>query len=256
MDLEPIALAMLALAVASGAAVQAATGFGFAILAAPVFLAVLNSTAAVPILIALHVVQCIVLVPRIWAGVPWPKLGWLGGGALVGCPIGLMLFGLLDVRQMKLAVGAVILVVAGLLASRRRRRVSPAVGGTGSAADDRASGSALVAGALSGAMTAVLVMPGPPLMVHLLRHPLPHDKARALSIVFFAACYVGILAAHVVTGQLDRAGWSVVGWLIVPVGLGTYAGLSLARWFLDRHFAIVLNVLLVLAGVGAIASAL
>jgi uncharacterized membrane protein YfcA len=248
--------ATLAAAVAAGAALQAATGFGFAILAAPVFLAVLQSTSAVPILVALHVVQCVVLVPRIWGGIPWPDFRRLATGALFGCPAGLLLFRMLDVRELKLGVGIVILLVTSLLAwrqlrsSRRLARPADAKSGFG------LSATRIVTGALSGALTAVLVMPGPPLMVNLLRNPVPAASARALSISFFAACYLAVLAVQVASGQLDQTAGSIVVWLVVPVLLGTFAGLHSSRWLSDRHFAPIVTVLLLAAGLGAIVSAL
>lgn len=248
-------MVLLALAVAAGAAIQAATGFGFAILAAPVFLAVLDSTAAVPILIALHVVQSAALMPRMWTGVPWRSLGRLSLGAAVGCPLGLWLFRALEVRQLKLAAGIVILAVASLLALRRLRPSGVQLLEPG--AEQRETTSSMVAtGAAAGALTAILVMPGPPLMVHLLRHPLPPDAARALSLTFFAACYVAVLAAHVTAGSLDRRSWSTVAALLLPVLIGTALGLRLAPWLAARHFALVLNLLLAAAGLGAILSAL
>jgi uncharacterized membrane protein YfcA len=246
---------VLAAAVAAGAAVQAATGFGFAIVAAPVFLAVLDSTTAMPLLVALHVIQCAALVPRIWADVPWTHFARLALGATIGCPAGLVLFHALDVRHLKLAVGIVILIVAGLLAWRR---LHP--GPAARVRSDPGSGPhprfALPAtGACSGALTSVLVMPGPPLMAYLLRRPLPHTEARALSIAFFAGCYVAVLAAHTATGALSGAWHTILG-LAPPVLLGTYAGLAMSRRLTDRYFVPVLNVLLLLAGLGALLSAM
>ncbi len=247
---------VLATAVAAGAAVQAATGFGFAILAAPVFLAVLNSTSAVPILVALHVVQCIVLVPRVAGGVPWPLFRPLVLGALLGCPLGLLVFHALDVRLMKLAIGVIILFVAAMLAWRRLRPAIRDAGTSTTSAIQRSRLALGFTGALSGALTAVLVMPGPPLMVHMLRHPLPPAAARSLSILFFAGCYVAVLLAHVATGSLVSEDWRTILRLTVPVLAGTFAGLRLAPWLAERHFAPVLTALLLLAGLGALWSAL
>jgi uncharacterized membrane protein YfcA len=254
--MEPSAtdLAMLAAAAAAGAALQAGTGFGFAILAAPVFLAVLQSTSAVPILVALHVVQCLIIVPRIWNAIPWPEFKRLAIGALLGCPIGLLLFRYLDVRQLKLGVGLVILGVTSLMIWRRARAAVAVPHDARSL--ESASRQRVITGALSGALTAVLVMPGPPLMASLLRHPLPAASARALSIGFFAACYVAVLAVQGAAGDMDAtAGW-IVAWLIAPVVLGTIGGLLGVRWLTDRHFAPLMTVLLIAAGVGAIMSAL
>jgi uncharacterized membrane protein YfcA len=256
--MEPSAgdLTMLATAAAAGAALQAGTGFGFAILAAPVFLAVLQSTSAVPILVALHVVQCLIIVPRIWNAIPWPEFKRLAVGALLGCPVGLLLFRYLDVRQLKLSVGLVILGVTALMIGRRARAAVAIAVPHDARSLQGASWHRTVTGALSGALTAVLVMPGPPLMVSLLRHPLPAASARALSIGFFAACYVAVLAVQGVTGEFDAAAGSIVAWLIAPVVLGTIAGLRGVRWLTDRYFAPLMTVLLFAAGIGAIVSAL
>jgi uncharacterized membrane protein YfcA len=256
--MEPSAtdLAMLAAATAAGAALQAGTGFGFAILAAPVFLAVLQSTSAVPILVALHVVQCVIIVPRIWNAIPWPDFKRLAVGALLGCPVGLLLFRYLDVRQLKLGVGLVILGVTSLMIWRRARAAVAIAVPHDTRSPENASRQRVITGALSGALTAVLVMPGPPLMVSLLRHPLPAASARALSIGFFAACYLAVLAVQGAAGDLDAAAGSIVAWLIAPVVLGTIGGLLGVRWLTDRHFAPLMTVLLLAAGVGAIMSAL
>jgi len=256
MELSATDLTILATAAAAGAALQAGTGFGFAILAAPVFLAVLQSTSAVPILVALHVVQCLIIVPRIWRTIPWPEFQRLAAGALFGCPVGLLLFRYLDVRQLKLGVGLVILGVTSLLIWRRARAAVEIAVPRDPQPDGSASWRRMATGALSGILTAVLVMPGPPLMVSLLRHPLPAASARALSIGFFAACYVAVLAVQGATGELDETARSIVAWLIVPVVLGTMAGLLGVRWLTDRHFAPLMTVLLFAAGVGAIVSAL
>lgn len=249
MDPSPLALLALAAATLAGAAVQAATGFGFAILAAPVYLAVLESTEAVPLLAALHVVQSAMLVPALWSRVPRHQFGRLMLGAAIGCPLGLLLYHSLDVRGLKLVAGVVILLATALMYIRSRGRLVPAEHAAGGAAQ-------LATGAVSGALTALLVMPGPPLMVMLMRRPLPPEAARALSLTFFAACYVAVTLMNVATGSLTNASWGAAALLVGPVVVGTIAGLRLFRYLPARHFMAVLYVLLVLAGFGAIASAI
>ncbi|MGE0699490.1 MAG: hypothetical protein AB7O57_10375, partial [Hyphomicrobiaceae bacterium] len=101
------AAATLALAgvTLAAAGVQAATGFGFAILAAPVFLAALGSTAAIPILVALHVVQSALVVPKVWRRVPPSLFLSLGAGALIGMPLGLAVFQTIGLRELNLGAG-------------------------------------------------------------------------------------------------------------------------------------------------------
>lgn len=146
-----------------------------------------------------------------------------------------------------------ILLVIGLLIWRElstaaRSRAAVAGSGTGRAA--------VVTGALSGALTALLVMPGPPLMVYFMRERHAPDAVRALSLSFFALCYVAVTAAQVVGGALGTGALLKVALLTPAVILGTLAGLALARHFTDWGLRMAILALLFLSGVGAIASAL
>jgi hypothetical protein len=93
-------------------------------------------------------------------------------------------------------------------------------------------------------------------MVHFLRRPLAQEAARALSLTFFAACYVAVISAHIAAGSLTRDAWALLPWLVAPVLIGTAVGLGSVRWLQDWHFAVALYVLLVAAGLGALLSAL
>ncbi|MDX2155197.1 MAG: TSUP family transporter [Hyphomicrobiaceae bacterium] len=247
-------IASLAAGAAAGALIQAATGFGFAIIAAPVFLGVLESTTAIPILIALHIVQCVMVVPPAWSRAPRRELGRLVIGAAAGAPLGFLLLGHLDVRQLKLAAGSVILIAAALIAARRLLPPPAAIPATQDGGARR--GAAIATGAAAGALTALLVMPGPPLMIHLMCRPVAPDEARSLALTFFAVCYVAVLGLSLAAGKLGVAEWRLIGLLALPVVVGTVMGRGLARALADRYFAPVLNVLLVLAGLGALLSAL
>ncbi len=252
MPMDATPLLVLAAATFIGAFVQAATGFGFAIIAAPVFLWVMNSTAAIAVLVALHVVQSLMVVPRLWAKASMWHLQRLAAGAFIGCPVGLWLLSKMDVRGLKLTVGVVILVVIGLLIWRElstaaRSGPAAAVGGPGAAA--------VVTGVVSGALTALLVMPGPPLMVYFMRERHAGDAVRALSLSFFALCYVAVTVAQAIGGALGIGALVTLAWLTPAVILGTLAGLAIARCFTDRGLRMAILALLFLSGVGSIVSA-
>src|SRR5690349_12451933 len=107
--MELTALALLGLGALGGAVVQAATGFGFAIVAAPMFLVAMNSHAALQVLVVVHLVQTMMMLRGVWALVPMHMFKALVAGALVGSPLGLLVFMSLDVTALKLAVGVLIL---------------------------------------------------------------------------------------------------------------------------------------------------
>ncbi|MEZ5852516.1 MAG: sulfite exporter TauE/SafE family protein [Hyphomicrobiaceae bacterium] len=251
--MEAGTLAALTIATGLGAAVQAATGFGFAIVAAPVFLWAFDSTAAIPILVALHVVQSALLVPRVWHAADGWHLSRLVAGATVGCPVGLWLLTGADTRQLKLGVGVTILAVLGMLLWRQRRYADP---GENAACPGASTASTMTAGCAAGALTALLVMPGPPLMVHFLRHPQAAAATRALTLSFFAICYVAVTAANALLGQIDGGSLPILALLAAPVVLGTFAGWAIVGRIDDRRLRIVMLGLLALSGIGAVVSAL
>ncbi|MFM9940169.1 MAG: sulfite exporter TauE/SafE family protein [Hyphomicrobiaceae bacterium] len=244
-------LTALGLATLAGALVQATTGFGFAILAAPVFLAVMNSKAAIPVLVALHIVQSAMLAPKLWTKVSRWHLYRLAAGAAIGCPLGLLLLGYLDVRGLKLTLGVLILLALVLFVVRGRMQSA----GLRHPQPERGPLTAMT-GLASGALTSILVMPGPPLMAYLAGERWPRDASRALSLTFFAGCYVLVFALALAAGTVAVADW----WLILVLApaslLGTLAGLRLAPRISEAHFRQAILALMLLSGLGAIVSAL
>ncbi len=252
--MEMTALALLGLGALGGAVVQAATGFGFAIVAAPLFLIAMNSHAALQVLVVVHLVQTMMMLRGVWALVPIRMLKALVAGALVGSPLGLLIFMRLDVNGLKLAVGVLILIFTSLLVAREMGWLGrkAAAGKT----EDEAPPLAYVTGAASGAMTALLVMPGPPLMLQLSHAPLPHANARALAVSFFGLCYLFVTALNTFwAGMGDGVWWLALG-LAPVVYVGTLLGLRLSRYLTQGAFRGAVLVLLVLSGAGAILSAL
>jgi uncharacterized membrane protein YfcA len=252
--MEMTALALLGLGALGGAVVQAATGFGFAIVAAPLFLIAMNSHAALQVLVVIHLVQTMMMLRGVWALVPMRMLKALVAGALVGSPLGLLIFMRLDVNGLKLAVGVLILIFTSLLVAREVGwfgRKSPA-GKT----EDEAPPLTYVTGAASGAMTALLIMPGPPLMLQLSHAPLPHANARALAVSFFGLCYLFVTALNTFWAGMGEGVWWLALGLAPVVYVGTLLGLRLSRYLTQGAFRIAVLVLLVLSGAGAILSAL
>ena len=107
--------AAMALAVTLGAGVQAAIGFAFGLIAAPVLLVAMGSGAAIQVLVVVHLVQSLMLVPRLWHLAPRKILVTLMLASVVGFPIGLLVFLSLDLTALTLAVGISLMVVARYL---------------------------------------------------------------------------------------------------------------------------------------------
>lgn len=239
--------ALLALAAFAGATVQAATGFGFALVAAPLFLIAMSSTSAMQVLVALHIVQSAMVVPRLVTMAPRKPLLALGAGSLLGFPVGLAIFLALDIDALKLAVGVMILVFTALLLARDGGWLGARIGAVRLTLD-AAPVACAATGFLSGALTAVLVMPGPPLILLLVAAATGKDAARALSLSFFGFCYVMVTALHVLFGSMGETEWRRVLVLAPAVVAGTLVGAAIARRLSERAFKSAVYAVLAISG--------
>lgn len=253
--MEPLTIIALALAAFAGAFVQAATGFGFALIAAPAFLWLMSSTAALQVLVAIHVVQSAMLAPRLLPFAPRRLLVWLTIGSLAGLPLGLWLFLSLDLRTLKLALGVTMLVFALLLAARERGLLDRLA--ATEPADWERTPRLLVAltGAAAGFLTAVLIMPGPPVILLAAWLALPKLESRALSLTFFSFCYLVVTVMHAVSGTMTGTTWLLILLLSPAVALGTFAGNRLAAGLSEQRFRYAVLAITVFSGLVALASA-
>lgn len=166
---------------------QASTGFGFALLAAPVLVAVLGPARAVTTLLALGTFLAVLMLPRranrhVALSHARPLLIW----AAPGVPVGALLLAHLPEDALALFVSGAVLAA---LAAMRAPAAVPAP-----------RWSAPAAGFAAGALTASTSINGPPLVLHLLRARLGPVDSRAALAVCFLVLDVGGMAALVLGG--------------------------------------------------------
>jgi len=234
-----------------GSAVQAATGFGFALLAAPIYLTAMGSSAAIQVLVVVHLAQSLMLVPGLWKDAPRRLLKPLVLASLLGFPIGLGVFLLLDLTTLKLTVGAAMIGFAVLLAARELGWLR--FGGNGSVVS---SATIAAAGGVAGLLTAVLVAPGPPLILLSGWMRLSKRDSRALTLTFFAFCYVMATALHATWGGMAASSWKLAALLAPVVIVGTIAGSALANRMSEGWFRLAILAIAACSGSYAIATSL
>src|SRR6516165_10207076 len=116
---------VLAATTFGSALLYAISGFGFAVLAAPLFLLFLDPPRAIQIVIIISTVLSIVVLRGLLPAIaPWLLLR-LAFGSLVGLPLGLVAFRYADPTLVRAAAGAMILGFAILMAVSRRRKGEP-----------------------------------------------------------------------------------------------------------------------------------
>jgi uncharacterized membrane protein YfcA len=243
-----LAWAGLAATAFAAALLQAASGFGFAVLATPLFLLLVEPARAVQLVIVVTTALSLVVLPGLHRAIAPRLLLRLSLGSLVGLPLGLFAFSYADPTQVRVVVGTAIVAFAALLAlSRPRLRGQAAIAARPSLD--------LAAGAVSGATTALIGMSGPPVLMYLLLAGTSPRTARATLLAFFALAYAATLASHVAAIGVPAATWRAAG-LLVPFALvGGVAGRTLGDRLGSEAFAALATTLLGAAGLYTLAAA-
>jgi uncharacterized membrane protein YfcA len=224
-----------AAAVAAGAALQSATGFGFSVVAAPLVFATIEPQQAVGLLIVLGTVVNVLTLaterrrPRPVVRECVILLAFSVPGSFAGVAI------LQALDQVALQVAVSVGVVATLAARRLAAgRVVPAWGGP-------------LAGLVAGGLSTSTTTAGPPMLVYLMGRRLDPEQLRdTMPVCFLGLAVTGVIAL-VATGTRDAVpeAWLVA--VLVPVVIaGHVAGRPLfAALVRSGRYETVLTVVLV-----------
>jgi uncharacterized membrane protein YfcA len=156
---------VLAATTFASALLYAISGFGFAVLAAPLFLLFLDPTRAVQLVIIISTVLSLVVLRGLLPAIaPWLLLR-LALGSVVGLPLGLVAFRHADPILVRAAAGAMIFGFAIAMAVSRWRSGQPGDGRHWTAFA-MSPGLDLAAGAVSGIASALVGQPGPPVLIY------------------------------------------------------------------------------------------
>ena len=238
---------VLAATTFGSALLYAISGFGFAVLAAPLFLLFLDPARAIQLVIIISTVTSIVVLRGLLPAIaPW-LLFRLALGGLVGLPLGLVAFRYADPILVRAAAGAMILGFAILMAVSRLR--SGQLGqGKHWMAFAMSPGLDFAAGTVSGIASALVGQPGPPVLIYLLLAGAEVRTVRATLLAFFALTYGVTLASHAATIGIPAPTWLAAG-ILIPFGfLGGLAGRPIGDRLGAEAFAMLAIALLAVAG--------
>lgn len=213
-------VALAALAVFAGAVLQSATGFGFALVAAPILFALLGPQQAVTAGVLLGLVLNVPTLaserrrPVVLARDAALLLAW----SLPGLALGAL--ALRELSEQLLSVLVALAVLAALVVRVRARSREPR---SEQAARPRAW-QAPAAGITSGALSTSTALSGPPLVFYLLaRAAAPSAMRDTLAAIFVVQALLGF-PALLLTSTFE-----------VPAGLWALIGAGLAGQVLGRH---------------------
>ena len=243
---------LAAAATLAGAAVQSATGFGFALVASPVLFAVLEPHEAVTVLALLGVLLSVLVVAD--AGplaVRWRAIGPMLAAALPGLGLGLLLLELLPKAGLQLGVGLAVVVAALLQLRRRRVSASP------EPAEAVAPGPACLAGVASGALTTSISVSGPPIVLWLEAEGLrPRELRASLAASFLVLNAVGGALLVIAAGARAAPGAGLLLPLLGLVAAGHALGAVAFQRLAGPVFRLVVLGLVLAAGAASAAAGL
>ena len=225
-------LAAACVSVLLGTALQAATGFGFSLVAAPLVFAAVDAEPAVGLLLLLGVeVNLLTLLterrrPRPVRHSLLTMLAAAAPGALIGVIV------LRALPEVALQI-AVTLGVAGALAARHVTRAHvPAV----------------LAGFAAGALTTTTSTNGPPMLLHLLGRGVPPEQVRdTLTVCFIGLAALGALALAM-AGEPATPDWQLVLGLIPAVAVAHVVGRrGFSKLAAGEHYERVLTAVMLVA---------
>lgn len=213
------------------------TGFGFGLAAVPLLSLALPPAQVVPFVVVLQVVVGVAGLFGAWRSCDWRAVRYLLPGLICGIPIGISLLSLFPPNPVRLVIG--IIIAASVLLLWRGARLPPRPSGVMSA------GVGLVSGVISGLAS----MGGPPIVVYLIALGHGPSVVRATSIVFFMLSGMVSMTTMSLTGLIDREVliWTAIAVPVLFLGswLGTW-GFQHAKPHHHRNTAlIVLSILAV-----------
>jgi uncharacterized membrane protein YfcA len=224
-----------ALAALAGAAVQAATGFGFALVLSPALFALLDPAEAVTALLLLGA-GLSVLVLLEGHDVRVRLLGPLLLAALPGLALGALLLSVLSKEVLQVGVGLAVIAAALWQLRHRAARGLPVA----------------AAGLLSGALTTSISINGPPLVLWLEGEGVRPAEARATLAAAFLALDIAGAALLVSTDGSATVDLGVVAPLLACVLVGYLAGAMAFRRLDPERFFTVALVLVVCTGLASV----
>lgn len=241
--------ALAAAAVFLGASLQSATGFGFALVAAPVLFAVFGPQEAVTAGVLLGVaINLLTLaterrVPRVLRGEVLALVAW----SLPGLALGAL--ALRELPERLLSALVALAVLAGLALRLRARR-----GRAAGACTRSRRWSAPLAGISSGALSTSTALSGPPIVLHLLARGVTSEQMRDTLAAVFVGLALLSAPALLISGTFDVP--DAIGALLAAGLAGQIVGRRLfARLAGDGHENVVLVVLAIAALTALAASA-
>lgn len=235
-------LILVVLVIALASVVQLASGFGFALLCVPLLALVIDPHTAVLMALLLGMLGTAYQAVTGRGDFDTGVVVRLLSAAMVGMPLGLLVFSFSSPQDLKIIIGAMILATTALLCRGFTiRERSPSVD--------------LCVGLLTGLLTTSTGTSGPPVVAVLQARGVTADVFRATASVVFTVVDVVAIVGFTVQGRVT---WPLLALAICTLpgmGLGAWIGVKVRPLLSPRTFRVLVLVLLALSGLIALTTA-
>ena len=224
------------LSVLIGAATQRVTGFGFALVSAPLLVLTSGPVAGVLLTNLLSLITCAVVLTQTWRQIDLKRVALLAVPALCCEPLGQWVTHRLSPPALMVGIGG--LLLAALAALRLLRRTAVFAG----------RGGAVAAGALSGFMNVTAGAGGPATTLYVIGSRWPHRSLVGSMQLHFALLNVG----SIVVKGLPQIGPAALAAVVAALGLGVAAGQVMAHRIAPERARAAVLVLAVAGAAGTV----
>jgi len=214
---------------------QTSTGFGFSILATPFLLLLFKPMEAIQINLILSLVISLALLTDIKKDIDYGILKRFVIGSIAGLPIGILLFLVIDLKNLLLGISLIIFILTVLLILKFRITQN--------------KGKDITVGGLSGLLTSSIGMPGPPILLYFSGTDTEKEKLRGTTLAFYLFIYLVSLIIQVIFTGTNKTIWLSSLFALPVVFMGLFLGMLLFKVINQSFFRIVTYIILIFTGI-------
>ncbi|HDI52584.1 MAG TPA: sulfite exporter TauE/SafE family protein [Candidatus Bathyarchaeota archaeon] len=212
------------LVVFAAGVVQGLTGFGFALVSAPLLSALMEPRLAMPIVVAHGSLITLLLLPDVWRWIDVRMVIPLAASGLIGIPIGAYLLRVVEGNTLRVLVGLLVILFSLLLLL--------GVEGLGGSRGWMVIPVGLLSGILGGSTT----MSGPPVILFLTHRGVEKRVFRASLIAYFTILGVVAIPTYILNGLINIQTVRWITFLMPSMALGAVVGARLSRRVAEEPF--------------------
>jgi hypothetical protein len=207
-----------------GGVVQGTAAFGLALTTAPVLLLVIPHQAVPPVLVTLGLINNLLVLMETRREVRPRTVTPLALAGFAGLPLGAYMLAAVEPGPFKLAVGVIVILAALALLSGIRIKVR------------EGWASLLPVGLMSGILGGSTSLSGPPVILFFANQQETKQSFRGNLIAYFTLLNIASMITFWAFGLMTRQVWLLASVYLLPLLVGTFAGMWIARRTNEKVF--------------------